>query len=117
MYGVSPVKIPPKCWGLSNLLYTLPFIHLDNSPLKNFLYINYSQFVFHQDRTKSPWFVRIYEAPAFLPIAKKKRYGFPFKSVGAVLQGVFFFWTPPKKLEYKIPLYPLALREMSEQLT
>ena len=33
------------------------------------------------------------------------------------LQGVFFFWTPPKKLEYKIPLYPLALREISDQLT
>ena len=31
--------------------------------------------------------------------------------------GCLFFWTPPKKLEYKIPFYPLALREISEQLT
>ena len=28
-----------------------------------------------------------------------------------------FFLAPPKKLEYKIPLYPLGLREISEQLT
>ena len=25
------------------------------------------------------------------------------------VQGVFFCWTPPKKLEYKIPVYPLEL--------
>ena len=31
--------------------------------------------------------------------------------------GRIFFWTPPKTLEYKIPLYPLALREISDQLT
>ena len=35
----------------------------------------------------------------------------------AQIQGVFFNWPPPKKLEYKIPLYPLALREISDQLT
>ena len=33
------------------------------------------------------------------------------------LQFFFFFWPPPKKLEYKIPLHPLALREISDQLT
>ena len=33
------------------------------------------------------------------------------------LQGVLFNWTPPKLSKYKIPLYPLALREISEQLT
>ena len=30
--------------------------------------------------------------------------------------GCVFFPAPPKKLEYKIPLYPLALREISDQL-
>ena len=103
MYGVSSVKIPPKCWGLSNLLYTLPFIHLDNSPLKNFLYINYSQFVFHQDRTKSPWFVRIYEAPAFLPIAKKKGMDSPLK-VSALSYRVSFYSGPPLKVRVQNPL-------------
>ena len=34
---------------------------------------------------------------------------------GAVLQGVFFL-APSKKLEYEIPLYPLALGEISDQL-
>ena len=29
----------------------------------------------------------------------------------------FFSAPTPKKLEYKIPLYPLALREISDQLT
>ena len=33
------------------------------------------------------------------------------------LPGDFFFWPPPKKLEYTIPLHPLALREISDQLT
>ena len=34
------------------------------------------------------------------------------------LTGCFFSGPPPpKKFEYKIPLYPLALREISDQLT
>ena len=35
----------------------------------------------------------------------------------AILQGVLFNWSPPKFFKYKIPLYILALREISEQLT
>ena len=34
-----------------------------------------------------------------------------------LLHSVFFLLAPPKKLEYKIPLYPLALRKISDQLT
>ena len=33
------------------------------------------------------------------------------------MYSVFFSGPPPKKLEYKIALYPLALREISDQLT
>ena len=29
---------------------------------------------------------------------------------------LFFYWSPPKFFMYKISLYPLSFREMSEQL-
>ena len=57
----------------STTLYMLSFIQLDNSSFKKtFSTLNtINLFFFHQDRTKSPWFVRIYEAPAFLPLPEK----------------------------------------------